>query len=115
MKRLIKFWNKTKDIALKLWIWVVNFAFVFFTTKSRLRVFTGYGHFWFAKKYANRRTKINSPDGVTGRRRHYVIPSGDYSLVVLNRSEINSLKARGILSKNTNIIKLLENAYYISK
>ena len=58
---------------------------------------------------------MTSGSKVCGRKRHYVIPSGDYSLIVLNRTEINLLKSRRIIKKSANINWLLENAYYITK
>jgi hypothetical protein len=96
-------------------MWIGNFGFVFLTTKSQIRIFTGYGHYWFAKKYADRRTHISKINKVAGGKRHYVIPTGDYSLAVLNRLEIQRLKAGGHIRSSVSIVRLLEDAYYISK
>lgn len=101
---------------LEMWLmWIKNLYFAFFTSKSRPRIFVGYNHFWFAKKYADRRTKMSSYNEVAGRKRHFVLPADDYSLVVINRLELNDLKARGKVSNKMNIEYLLKNAYYISK
>lgn len=92
-----------------IWMWVANIFFVFGTTKSKLRVFEGYGHYWLAQKYADRRAVI------TNGQRHYVLPSGDYSLFVVNRLELRYLKNKGVISKRFDYVKALESAYYVSK
>jgi hypothetical protein len=110
MKNKIKrAWRWLAGEAAMIWAWVKNLFFVYGTTKSRLRIFTGYGHYWFAKKYADRRTEIQ------GGKWHYVIPVGDYSLAVVNKLEMRYLKNKGILSKGLDYVKLLENAYYTSR
>jgi hypothetical protein len=97
-----------------IWHWIRNIFFVYFTTKSRIRIFQGYGHYWFAKKYADRRTRISRINKYAGGKRHYVLPAGDYSLAVISRLEINFLKKKGYY-KGMDILKVLENAYYITK
>jgi len=97
------------------WLWFRNLFFVFGTTKSKVRIFEGYGHYWFAKKYADRRAKISQINKYCGGKRHYVLPAGDYSLIVLNSLEIQELKKKGIFNKSLNINKVLKNAYYVTK
>ena len=115
MSKLKRAWRWVAGEAALIGRWFNNLAFVFLTTKSKIKTFDGYGHYWFAQRYADRRTAMTAKNKVAGRKRHYVLPAGDYSLVVINRLEINWLKSRGIIGKNTNIVKLLEDAYYISK
>lgn len=113
--RLKRMWRAIAGEAKMIWLWIKNLCFVFLTTKSESRVFVGYGHYWFAKKYADKRTKISMLNKVAGGKRHYVIPVGNYELVVINRLELKYLQSKGVLSNRLNIVKLLENAYYISK
>jgi hypothetical protein len=108
-------WQWIAGQSLMIWHWVKNLAFVYLTTKSTVRIFEGYGHWWFAKKYADRRAEMSKVNKVAGSKRHYVLPIGDYSLIVLNRLEINSLKSRHILQKSLQIDTILKNAYYITK
>lgn len=91
-----------------LWLWVKNFFFVFLQTKSEPRIFQGWMHYWFAKKYAEKRKVICG-------KRHFVLPYGEYSLIVINRAEINAAKSRRLISKNFNVLTALTNAYYITK
>lgn len=108
-------WQFIKGHSILIWMYIKNFSLVFLSTNSRIAVFEGYGHWWLAKKYADKRAKISAKNKVSGGKRHYVLPVGDYSLAVINRTEINLLKAKNKLAKNLNIMKLLENAYYITK
>ncbi len=98
-----------------IWLWFKNLCFVFLTTKSEARVFGGYGHWWFAKKYADKRARMSKVNKLCGGKRHFVLASGDYSLIVLNKIEINLLKAKGLISKNYNINEVFKNAYYLTK
>lgn len=95
--------------------WINNICFVYATTKSEIRVFSGYGHFWLAKKYADRRTEMSKANKVCGGKRHVVLPAGQYSLIVLNHLEINVLKSKGVIPKSWNVNELFKNAYYLSK
>jgi hypothetical protein len=97
------------------WLWIKNIFFVFLTTKSKARIFEGYGHYWFAKKYADRRYKISQINKYCGGKRHYVLPAGDYSLIVLNSLEIQDLKKKGVFNKHLDINKVLKNAYYVTQ
>lgn len=108
-------WQWIAGECIMIWHWIKNLFFVYLTTKSQLRIFEGYGHWWFAKKYADRRTKISRINKKCGGKTHYALPWGDYSLIVLNRLELRNLKNKRYCSKNINIVKILENAYYISK
>lgn len=96
-----------------IWTWIRNFAFVFLTTKSKIRIFEGYGHYWFAKKYADKRYRISRINKYCGGKRHYVLPAGDYSLAVVNQYEIRLLKKKGYY-KGLDIYKILQIAYYVT-
>lgn len=108
-------WQWIAGQAFMIWYWIKNLCFVFLTTKSELRIFQGYGHWWFAKKYADKRAKMSRINKVCGGKRHFVLPCADYSLMVLNKTEINALKARGILKKSLNVNEIFKQAYYLTK
>jgi hypothetical protein len=96
-----------------IWLWIRNLFFVFLTTKSQVRIFEGYGHWWFARKYADKRYNISQKNKVCGGKRHYVLPAGDYSLAVVNQYEIQNLKKKGFY-KGLDILKILKIAYYVT-
>ena len=108
-------WQWIAGESLMIWHWIKNLFFVFLTTKSQVRVFEGYMHWWFARKYADRRYNISKVNKYAGGKRHYVLPWGDYSLIVLNNLEISDLKARRIIPKSVNINLILKQAYYITR
>lgn len=104
-----------KEIYLNIKYFLKNFWFVFFKTKSVPKSFAGYGRFWLARVYADKRTDTGSPDGVTGRKRHFCFPYSDNIIMVCNRTEINSMITNKIIGKKVDINYMIENAYYISK
>mgnify|MGYP007071637681 CR=1 FL=1 len=107
-------WQWLAGEYLMIWHWIKNLFFVFLTTQSKPHIFEGYGHYWFAKKYADRRTKISRINKYCGGKWHYVIPAGNYSLIVLSCNEIRNAKARGMFNKRMSIEKILKSAYYVS-
>jgi hypothetical protein len=108
-----KVWQWVAGESIMIWHWFKNLAFVFLTTRNQMRVFEGYGHYWFAIKYANRRYNMTKANKYCGGKRHYVLPAGDYSLAVVNRLEIEALKKKGFY-KGLDILKILKYAYYVT-
>jgi hypothetical protein len=104
-----------KHIYLNIKYFFKNLYFVFLRTDCVIKSFAGYGRFWLAKKYADKRTRTTSKDGVTGRKRHFVFPYNNKVVFVCNRTEINSLIRSKMIKQNIDIKYLLENAYYISR
>lgn len=96
-------------------LWVANFYFVFISPTSKPRVFKGFGHWWLAKQYADRRSNLTKINKLCGGKRFFVLPYTQDSLIVVDRMEIITGKNRGIFNKSLNIEKLLKNAYYITK
>jgi hypothetical protein len=114
-KKLHSAWKWLANQTRLIWHWIRNLFFVFFTTKSTVRIFEGYGHWWFAKKYADRRAKMSKINEVCGEKRHFVLPWGNYSLIVLNKIELNTLKSKGIINKKLNVLEIFKHAYYLTK
>jgi hypothetical protein len=109
-------WGKVKIFFSLLWRFIKNVWFLYFRFKSKPLVFSGWLHFWFSRKYADKRTRLSNHQKILGGgKRHHVIAWDKESLVVINRLELNDLKSRGIVPKTINIIWLIEHAYYTSK
>lgn len=107
-------WQKTAGFFSMIGLWLKNFYYVFLSDNSRIRVFEGWHHWWFAKRYADKRYKISQINKYCGGKRHYVLPAGDYALAVVSSLEIQNLKKRGFY-KGLDIKKILEQAYYVTK
>ena len=69
------------------------------------KIFYGWQHYKYAKKYAERRNNID-------RKAYYVLPFGDETLLVANRIELQALKDKGVVKKDLNHKDFLEQAYY---
>jgi hypothetical protein len=104
-------WDVIKYIS----TWIANFYFVFISPTSKPRIFRGFGHWWLAVKYANKRYELTKVNKLCGGKRHYVLPYGKDALVVLDRVELILGKDKGIFNKNMNISEVLKHAYYITK
>lgn len=98
---------------LNLWGWIRNVFFTFIWFKSINRIFYGWMHYKLAVIYANKRTKVSAVNKYCGGKIHYVLPFGEFGLIVVNRLEIKHFQDRGIFQK-FNIDGLLKNAYYVS-
>jgi len=107
-------WLNIKEFFQFIALWFIGMWNVFISTKDKMRVFEGWGHFWMAQKYADIRTKRSAKNKYAGRKMHYVLPAGEASLIVVNSLELQNLKARGAFSKTFNIAMVLKHAYYIS-
>lgn len=115
MKKLNRIYRSVVGELAMWWMWIKNICFVFLTNKSKVRAFTGYGHWWLAKKYADRRTGISRVNTYCGGKRHYVLAYGERSLIVLNSLELHEMKKRGVFNKHLNINTVLKHAYYVTK
>ncbi len=112
--KLRRGWQWIAGQAILIGHWFRNLAVVFLSTNSKLRIFEGYGHFWFAKVYADRRYRMSRINKYCGGKRHYVLPAGDYSLAVVSQYEIQVLKKKGYY-KGLDINKILKIAYYVTQ
>jgi len=95
--------------------WLSNVYFVFIESRSQARVFEGWCYRWFAVKYANKRFELSKVNKYCCGKRHYAIEFDSKSLIVINKLEMNKLKARRIISKNYNVLDVFHDAYYVTK
>jgi hypothetical protein len=103
-----------KTIYLNFKYFLKNLYFVYFKSESKAYSFAGYGRTWLSKKYADKRTSATSKDGITGRKRHYCFPYSNNIIMVANRSEVNQMVTKKIISKRIDIKYMMEHATYIS-
>lgn len=94
--------------------WFINLYYVYLSNKMGFVMFTGYGHWYFAKKYADKRARLSRANKYCGGKRFYVLPIGQYALFVVDRIEVDILQSKGLLKKSINIIHLLKNSYYVT-
>jgi hypothetical protein len=113
--KIIRIYKAVAGELAMWWMWIKNLFFVFATTKSQAKVFQGYGHWWFARKYADKRTEISKINTYCGGKHHYVLPVGEYSLAVFNSLELDDLRRKGLIKRSFTIDKVLKSAYYVAK
>ena len=71
----------------------------------RPRIFYGYSHYKWAKKYATRRHKADN-------KTYYVLPMGRESLIVVNSLELDFYQRTGAINRQIDIKQILESAYF---
>ena len=101
-------WYRFRNFINNIWIVYVQY-------KSEPRIFSGWGHYWLAKKYADKRTDTSKVNTLCGGKRHFVYPYGQESLIVRNRLEFNACQNKGLIGKKVNYLDVLKYAFYISK
>ena len=106
---------KSRIASLSLIVFISNLCFVFLTSRSEAHIFSGFLYRKLAVRYADKRSDISKVNELCGGKRHYVIQYDKGALIVLNKIEMNKLKAKRILSKNYNCTDVFENAYYVTK
>jgi len=95
--------------------WIINVWAVYIQFKNGPRIFSGWWHYKFACKYADKRAYLTSKNKLFGNKRHYVLPYGKERLIVVNREKIKVLKEKQIFKKNLNIVDLIKHSYYATK
>ena len=102
-------WRHIKEFFRNIYGWIYGLWILYISPSDKIFSFFGYGHFSFARKYADKRARRNGL-------RHWVLPSGSgaVQLVVFNIREKKMLQHIGLMSKHVNINTLLNQAYYIT-
>jgi hypothetical protein len=81
---------------------------------KKARVFYGYQFFWFAKQYAEKRTKKWTAKLDQMGKRQAVLPYRNKSLIVCSQIELDILKKKRVIKREVNTRKLMEKAYYVT-
>ena len=103
-----KLWRTIKSFLNNIKGFFMGFWILYIYPKDQIFSFYGYGHFRFARDYADKRVKRNGL-------RHWVLPAGKGAeqLIVFNIVEKKMLTRRGFINK-ININDMLKQAYYIT-
>jgi len=94
--------------------WFTGMWKAFISSRDTFFLFEGWGHFWMAKHYADKRNKRSRPNKYCGGKFFYVLPWSDYSLCVISSEEIQRLRKKKLLNSNFNIKEVLKSAYYVA-
>lgn len=97
------------------WGWLRSlFVFVFRSIK-RPAVFYGYSSYYFASRYAERRTKKWKPAWDQSGKQQGVFPIEDIKLIVCSKMELKLFQKKGLLSKKAKPRKMIKKSYYTTK
>lgn len=93
---------------------VIRSPFILIGRTKKPQVFYGYAHFYFAKKYAQKRYFFFKGDDKLGRRQ-CVFPYQEDRLVVFSPLDVKYLQKRGLISRERNYTKYVKQSYYKTK
>jgi hypothetical protein len=79
------------------------------------RVFRGYFHFWFAKKYADKRHDNWKACWDQSGKRQGILPYTDTTLIVCSAGELKRMGKRKLLKARINPRKAIHKAYYTTQ
>ena len=85
---------------------------IIFQPISKPGIFTGYSSFWFAKKYADKRTRGWKNKWDQSGKKQGVLPLTDTSLIVCSASELKYFKKRKLINGKINPRKAIRKSYY---
>jgi hypothetical protein len=74
-------------------------------------IFYGYAHFYFAKKYADKRYRKYPATLDRLGKQQLVFPISDERLITCSRLEFKALRKRGYINKKRNYTKYLKEKY----
>lgn len=77
----------------------------------KVRMFFGFSHFWFAKRYANKR-KRKSKSTRKSDMNQCVLPAGELRLLVLSQRELKRLQTKGYINNLAGYSRYFKKAYF---
>jgi hypothetical protein len=102
----------TKYFFIDVYGWVNSLFIYTFRSIKRPAVFYGYSSFWFAQKYADKRTKGWKCKWDQSGKQQGVLPIADTKLIVCSKLELEMFKKKGLISKKSKPRKAIKKAYY---
>ena len=111
--------SKAKELVKKVKLSIIDSVgfikscfIIVFHPISKPGIFTGYLSFWFAKKYADKRTKKWKDKWDQSGKKQGVLPLTDTSLIVCSASELKYFKKRKLINGKINPRKAIRKSYY---
>ncbi len=92
--------------------WLRSLFIYLFKSIRKPGIFYGYSSYWFACKYAERRSRKWKSEWDQMGRQQGVFPIGDIKLIVCSHMELKVYKKKGILKSNFKPRKAIKKSYY---
>jgi hypothetical protein len=88
--------------------------YLYFSTIRYSRIFAGYFHWYFACKYADKRSRRWKAKWDQSGRKQGVFPYTDTTLMVCSQGELRLWQKKKLIKNNKNPKRLIKKAYYES-
>jgi len=95
--------------------WCRSLLVYVFASIKHPSVFYGYCAYYWASKFADRRTACWKPKWDQSGKQQGVFPIGDVKLIVCSKLELKLFKKKGIVSKNFKPRKAIKKSYYTTE
>lgn len=117
MKKLKALWTNIGLIAkivaiffVDIYGWILSVLILFKSTR-KVRSFRGFAHFWFAKRYCNKR-KRKSISKRRGDMNQCILPVGDLILFVCSQRELKRFQNKGFINHEAGYSKYFKKSYF---
>ena len=95
--------------------WINSLLIYVFRSIQRPGIFYGYRHFWWAQKYAERRTKNWNPEWDQSGRQQGVFPIEEIKLIVCSKLELKIYKKKRLVKQDLKPRKAIKKSYYTTQ
>ena len=104
--------QQIKFFFIDVWGWVRSLFIYCFRTIKRPAIFHGYSSYYWACKFADKRTKKWSHKWDQMGRIQGVLPIDDTHLIVCSKAELKFYKKKKIVNKKLHLRKAIKKSYY---
>ena len=95
--------------------WIRSLWIYCFQSIEHPGVFQGFGSYYWALKYAEKRFSKWHPEWDQAGRQQGTFPLGEIKLLVCSKMELEIFKKKGLVSKNMKPRKAIKKSYYTTK
>lgn len=109
----VKLWAQlTGFFITDCWGWVRSLWIFCFRSITRPGIFYGYSHYWWACKYAEKRTRKWQPEWDQSGRQQGTFPIEEVKLLVCSKLELEIYKKAHLVKQNLKPRKAIKKSYY---
>ena len=115
MKRIKEYLQTIKYFVIDTWGWCNSLFIYYFRSIKKVGIFYGYCSYYWASKYAEKRTKNWKCKWDQSGKKQGVFPIADSKLITCSVLELKGLKKRKLINKNFKPRKAIKKSYYTTK
>ena len=114
-EKLKNYLKITEYFFIDIFGWVCSLLILTFQRIKKPGIFYGYSAYWFATKYAEKRSKKWRPEWDQSGKQQGVLPFNEIKLLVCSKLELKLFKKLKLVNKKMKPRKLIKKSYYTTK